>query len=314
MKDYYKILGVLPSAEDIVIKAAYKALAQRYHPDRYQGSVEEAHSKMAELNEAYATLGDPEKRREYDSQRRDSDGFDEESTQSSADEINAEVKTDWEFACEYFPDLSAIFSRLAQTAHRLAITFELYILISKRFDERVEIANEMEVRFLKSYFGDNPSVIAFAKALIERGNRKALKELNRAVDVLGSNVNPNLIISKIVSKYDYRTVPKSFTAEDRINAEGQWLNFKRAIYEGRVDDVRLMLNKHPALTVIGDSGTGNSSVHVAVLERQPEVLRALIMLGADPNQLNNFGNSGLSFAKDNKHNNELKVLNECGYF
>jgi DnaJ-class molecular chaperone len=33
-KDYYRILGVLDDAEDIVIKAAYRALAQRYHPDQ----------------------------------------------------------------------------------------------------------------------------------------------------------------------------------------------------------------------------------------------------------------------------------------
>mgnify|MGYP000169682062 CR=1 FL=1 len=42
MKDYYAILGVTPQAEDVVIKAAYRALAQRYHPDRFVGSPEEA--------------------------------------------------------------------------------------------------------------------------------------------------------------------------------------------------------------------------------------------------------------------------------
>ena len=36
-KDYYSILGVMPDAQDIVIKAAYRALAQRYHPDRAGG-------------------------------------------------------------------------------------------------------------------------------------------------------------------------------------------------------------------------------------------------------------------------------------
>jgi curved DNA-binding protein CbpA len=47
MKDYYVILGVLPDAEDIVIKAAYKALVQRYHPDRYKGNAQEAQRKTA---------------------------------------------------------------------------------------------------------------------------------------------------------------------------------------------------------------------------------------------------------------------------
>ena len=37
MVDYYAVLGVNPGAEDIVIRAAYKALAQRYHPDRFSG-------------------------------------------------------------------------------------------------------------------------------------------------------------------------------------------------------------------------------------------------------------------------------------
>ena len=37
MKDYYRTLGVLDDAEDIIIRAAYKALAQRYHPDKWKG-------------------------------------------------------------------------------------------------------------------------------------------------------------------------------------------------------------------------------------------------------------------------------------
>jgi len=45
MKDYYIILGVLPDAEDVVIRAAYKALVQRYHPDRFKGDPAEAHRK-----------------------------------------------------------------------------------------------------------------------------------------------------------------------------------------------------------------------------------------------------------------------------
>src|SRR4030065_2743476 len=68
-KDYYAILGVTPFAEDIVIRAAYKALAQRYHPDRYDGSKNEATLKMAEINEAYSILSNFNKRREYDARR-----------------------------------------------------------------------------------------------------------------------------------------------------------------------------------------------------------------------------------------------------
>ena len=41
-KDYYQTLGVLDDAEDIVIRAAYRALAQKYHPDKWRGGKEEA--------------------------------------------------------------------------------------------------------------------------------------------------------------------------------------------------------------------------------------------------------------------------------
>jgi len=67
--DFYAILGVHPSAEDIVIRAAFKALAQRYHPDRFNGSNDEAHRRMADLTNAYETLSDPARRRKYDRRR-----------------------------------------------------------------------------------------------------------------------------------------------------------------------------------------------------------------------------------------------------
>jgi uncharacterized protein YlxW (UPF0749 family) len=69
MKDYYVILGVVPTAEDVVIRAAYKALVQRYHPDRCSGDQTEANAKMAEINEAYGLLSDPVKRKQYDADR-----------------------------------------------------------------------------------------------------------------------------------------------------------------------------------------------------------------------------------------------------
>lgn len=58
-KDYYAILGVLPTAEDVVIRAAFKALAQRYHPDRFDGDSKEADEKMSDINEAYSVLHNP---------------------------------------------------------------------------------------------------------------------------------------------------------------------------------------------------------------------------------------------------------------
>ena len=65
-KDYYDILGVPRNASDIEIKKAYRKLAMQYHPDRNPGKQKWANDKFKEINEAYAVLGDPQKRRQYD--------------------------------------------------------------------------------------------------------------------------------------------------------------------------------------------------------------------------------------------------------
>ena len=64
-QDYYKILGIAPSANTKEINQAYRKLAFLYHPDRNQDNPE-ATKKMQELNEAYATLSVPSKRKQYD--------------------------------------------------------------------------------------------------------------------------------------------------------------------------------------------------------------------------------------------------------
>ena len=50
MKDYYAILHVLPSAEIDVIKAAYRALSRKYHPDTFEGDKAYASKRMQEIN------------------------------------------------------------------------------------------------------------------------------------------------------------------------------------------------------------------------------------------------------------------------
>jgi|YelNatPaOPRAMG01_1025707.scaffolds.fasta_scaffold09137_6 curved DNA-binding protein len=65
-KDYYQILGVPRNASDEEIKKAYRRLAMQYHPDRNPGREKWANDKFKEINEAYAVLGNPEKRRQYD--------------------------------------------------------------------------------------------------------------------------------------------------------------------------------------------------------------------------------------------------------
>ena len=66
---YYEILGVEESASGDKIKDAFRKLAFQYHPDRNPGD-DAAMERMKKINEAYAVLSDPGKRRNYDGMRR----------------------------------------------------------------------------------------------------------------------------------------------------------------------------------------------------------------------------------------------------
>lgn len=64
-KDFYEALGVDRSADDKAIKAAFRKLARRYHPDKNPGD-KDAEEKFKEINEAYEVLSDKTKREQYD--------------------------------------------------------------------------------------------------------------------------------------------------------------------------------------------------------------------------------------------------------
>lgn len=68
MKDYYRILGLPPTASLAEVKGAYRKLASALHPDRNPS--ETAHVRFQELQEAYEVLADADKRRAFDDNRR----------------------------------------------------------------------------------------------------------------------------------------------------------------------------------------------------------------------------------------------------
>lgn len=85
MADFYSILGVSKTATEDEIKKAYRKLAVKWHPDKNPEDPESAAEMFKAIAEAYETLGDPQKRREYD-YGSSSEGFQRRNHRNFSDE------------------------------------------------------------------------------------------------------------------------------------------------------------------------------------------------------------------------------------
>jgi DnaJ-class molecular chaperone len=83
IRTHYDNLKVARNAPDSVIKAAYKALSQTYHPDKFQGSNEEAERIMKLINASYEVLIDSDKRAIHDDWIREQEAEETKQNQQS---------------------------------------------------------------------------------------------------------------------------------------------------------------------------------------------------------------------------------------
>ena len=296
--DLYSVLGVLPEAEDIVVTAAYRALAQRYHPDRWRGSPEEAHQRMSAINEAYATLKDPTRRAEYDQTRErqgaDFDSEDREEVSRAFGDALEELEKRWQVATDVFADLAELRRRLTRISTPLAFSFVTILLESRAFDRRQLISDRLETAFLQRYFGTNEQVLAYARGVVLSGNREAARKLNRLVDVIGSQVEPGLLISKIEQEFGLRAAREA--AERKATQEGELRALARTVHQmGYYDDataesLRESVALAKAAIVAAEReeeeerlrAGGSSSCTVAGLSMQDRILALREAIGLGP--------------------------------
>ena len=68
MRNYYDVLEIKENASIEVIKAAYKTLAKKYHPDNWRGQEDFANQRFVEIRNAYEVLSDETLKKQYDEQ------------------------------------------------------------------------------------------------------------------------------------------------------------------------------------------------------------------------------------------------------
>jgi curved DNA-binding protein CbpA len=200
MKDYYRILGVLDDAEDIIIRAAYKALAQRYHPDKWRGDTDEANKKMSDINEAYDTLSDFNKRKKYDEeyfQNHPRNQAQEESEYADFEDMSYEDIEGWSIAESFFPDIKIHYNEIKRFSPLVANTFRSMLLVTRNFKNSKHLRDELESDYFERYYGSNKQIQRFAKSLLLGRHYKAAIQVNKIICVLGDAVTYQEIKSKI---------------------------------------------------------------------------------------------------------------------
>ena len=213
VKDYYGILGVLPDAEVEVIRAVYLALAKKYHPDR--GGDKAGEEQMKEINEAYEILVDPIKREKYDSEyfKSKSDTGDYDPGVDDEDLNTDDFQDDWNFAVEYCPELKDHLLEISTISPTLSVVYKSTMLTTKMFDKADVIKQDLINDFLRRYFGKNKNIQIFAVSLLRSKHMSAAKELNKVIRTLGSNIDPNVITTKIMTKFNIHEKNSSKNSE-----------------------------------------------------------------------------------------------------
>lgn len=184
MRTYYDVLGVAPDTPDVVIKAAYRALAKEYHPDGSSVAPDSA-ERFIEIQTAYAVLSKPQSRTEYDAELRDV--LAQPALAAAGPANGAMPVAPWQPPPQASLEIERICARLALYSEPLAQSFHAAYLRGECRDEPARFAEEMEKSFFAEYFGPDPDVQALARLLLLGGRTNAAFTLNQ---LMAGEANP----------------------------------------------------------------------------------------------------------------------------
>ena len=169
IRTYYDVLGVAVDTPDVVIKAAYRALAKEYHPDGTDKLTADT-DKFIEIQSAYAVLSNPQTRSEYDA------GLREELAAPHAHAVAVAQGAE-----QGNPEVERIRARLAIYSEALASAFDQAWAQGQCGEDPVAYAETLEQEFFREYFGEDSDIQALARLLLLRSRKGAALTLNKLV-------------------------------------------------------------------------------------------------------------------------------------
>ena len=180
MRTYYDVLGVAADTPDIVIKAAFRALAKEYHPDA--PSVEPGDTdRFIEIQTAYAVLSKPESRSVYDAELREAMHGPETVPEAGVQQPGSSLAPVPWAPSPSAVEIERLGARLQLFSDALAQSFHEAYLRGECGDDPARFAAEMEKSFFREYFGDDADVQALARLLLLGSRTGAALTLNQLV-------------------------------------------------------------------------------------------------------------------------------------
>jgi curved DNA-binding protein CbpA len=164
----------------VVIKAAFRALAKEYHPDRAHADSGDT-DRFIEIQTAYSVLSKPDSRSRYDAELEEALVAFAPPPAGVPGGGEMLFPVPWSSAQHNAADLERICTRLSLFSEPLAQAFHEAYLRGECGDDPWRCAEEMENGFFREYFGEDPDVQAFAKLLLLRSLTGAAASLNQMV-------------------------------------------------------------------------------------------------------------------------------------
>jgi hypothetical protein len=196
--DHYHALGLARHAEPVVIKAAYRALASLYHPDR--NPAPDAIERIQRINIAHDVLSDPVRRQAHDATL-----LGHPAPVAAVDDSPDPLAEPWKLALGFFPEIRPLHARLERLSVQMADEFRLHLLQHQQFAQAPALAERLRTEFLGRHFGSDLALIDYAEQLLLAREMDAARFVSQIVSVLGGSVTVDSVREKIAQRFP-RTV------------------------------------------------------------------------------------------------------------
>lgn len=216
-KDYYAVLGLSSQADPEVVKAAHRALAKKFHPDRNQDDDGEPKQKFHDIQEAYEVLCDDDRLKQYLRLRAQVKMQEQmQMTRAAGPHLRPRVylKLDdrWEHLVRKYPELSQHYAKFCFMSHKLGNQFKLIILGTQDHGRFGRVAAKLERQFYRKHFSCHRNLQTLARKLADNHRRHAVRMLQG--EIKGRRFLSRRTRCEMVWRYESRYLQNAAPAND----------------------------------------------------------------------------------------------------